>query len=91
MTSKRTSVGKSKEAVSAIRAEFTLLDRLNAVDDIPLLQSAIRTYLTVHLSLHKVYNAETSFTQTFNGCVLLVVGSHNGASHKHLSSDEEQI
>ena len=81
---------RSSEAVSAIRAEFTCLrDRANVVDGTPLLGSATQTYLPVLLSLHKVYNPEASFTQTSDGCVLLVVGSHDGARYQHLRSREE--
>lgn len=65
------------------------MDRSNVVDGTPLLESAIWTYLIVFLPLHKVYNPETSFTQTSDGCVLLVVGSHDGARYQHLRSGEE--
>jgi hypothetical protein len=77
--------GLSSKAVSAIRAEFILLIDSISLMMFSFLRTAILTYLTVHLSLHKVYYPETSFTQTYDGFVILVEGSHHGARCKQLS------
>jgi len=82
---------RSSEAVAVIAQRPVSRIELAPSKVSPSLWGQLFTDLTIHLSPHEAYNPETSFTQTFDGFVTLVIGSHDGARCKQLNSGRMRI